>query len=76
MTVPSILAMYGIVLAYIRETESVDFDIWSEKIILTPILFTAFWNIAGKQINKLNIKYFTYNYDLKLIYKITILCII
>lgn len=50
MTVPSILAMYGIVLVYIRETESVDFDIWNEKIILTPILFTAFWNIAGKQI--------------------------
>lgn len=46
MTVPSILAMYGIVLLYIRETESVDFDIWNEKIILTPILFTAFWNIA------------------------------
>lgn len=58
MTVPSILAIYGIVLAYIRETESIDFDIWNEKIILTPILFTAFWNIAGKQqINKLNIKF-------------------
>lgn len=47
MTVPSILAMYGIVLAYIHETKSTDFDLWNEKIILTPILFIAFWNLAG-----------------------------
>ncbi|XP_012172793.1 uncharacterized protein LOC105666585 [Bombus terrestris] len=46
MTVPSILAMYGIVLAYIHETKSTDFDLWNEKIILTPILFIAFWNLA------------------------------
>ena len=47
MTIPSILAMYGVVLEYIRETKSTDFDVWDEKIILTPILFTAFWNLAG-----------------------------
>lgn len=46
MTVSSILAMYGIVLAYIRENKTTDFDLWSEKIILTPIIFTAFWNLA------------------------------
>ncbi|KOC60964.1 Monocarboxylate transporter 5 [Habropoda laboriosa] len=46
MTVPSVLAMYGIVLAYIRENKTTDFDMWSEKIILTPIIFTAFWNLA------------------------------
>ncbi|CAL7937823.1 unnamed protein product [Xylocopa violacea] len=46
MTIPSVLAMYGIVLAYIDEIKTTNFDIWSEKIILTPILFTAFWNLA------------------------------
>lgn len=47
MTVPSILAMYGIVLAYIHENNTNNFDILSEKIMLTPILFTAFWNLSG-----------------------------
>ncbi|XP_076677190.1 uncharacterized protein LOC143373645 isoform X2 [Andrena cerasifolii] len=46
MTIPSVLSMYGIVLGYICETKDTDFDIWSEKIILTPILFTAFWSLA------------------------------
>ncbi|OAD59221.1 hypothetical protein WN48_09487 [Eufriesea mexicana] len=46
MTVPSILAMYGVVLAYIYETKSMDLHIWNEKIFLTPILFTAFWSLA------------------------------
>ncbi|XP_076759528.1 uncharacterized protein LOC143428491 [Xylocopa sonorina] len=46
MTIPSVLAMYGMVLAYIDETKTTNFDIWNEKIILTPILFTAFWNLA------------------------------
>ncbi|KAK9297657.1 hypothetical protein QLX08_008711 [Tetragonisca angustula] len=46
MTIPSILVMYGIVLEYIHQTKSTDFDVWDEKIILTPILFTAFWNLA------------------------------
>ncbi|XP_076546966.1 uncharacterized protein LOC117610328 [Osmia lignaria lignaria] len=46
MTIPSIFAMYGIVLAYIHENNTNNSDILSEKIMLTPILFTAFWNLS------------------------------
>ncbi|XP_053977324.1 monocarboxylate transporter 3-like isoform X1 [Hylaeus volcanicus] len=46
MTIPSLLSMYGIVLGYINENEANDFDVWSEEIILAPILFTAFSNLA------------------------------
>lgn len=47
MTIPSLLSMYGVVLGYINENDD-NFYLWSEQIILTPILFTAFYNIAGK----------------------------
>ncbi|KZC13105.1 PREDICTED: uncharacterized protein LOC107191155 [Dufourea novaeangliae] len=46
MTIPSILSMYGVILGYINESKDSDVDIWSEKIILAPIIFTAFWNLA------------------------------
>ncbi|XP_076229244.1 uncharacterized protein LOC116431507 isoform X1 [Nomia melanderi] len=46
MTIPSILSMYGIVLGYLSETKDTDLDLWNEEIIVTPILFTAFWNLA------------------------------
>lgn len=62
MTIPSVLAMYGIVLGYISEnSKDADFDVWSEKIVLTPILFTAFWNLAGMLENKVEKTNFTSN---------------
>ncbi|XP_076301251.1 uncharacterized protein LOC143219200 [Lasioglossum baleicum] len=45
MTIFSILPMYGVVLDYII-CERNDESIWSERIILTPILLIAFWNLA------------------------------
>ncbi|XP_076630785.1 uncharacterized protein LOC143346517 [Colletes latitarsis] len=46
MTVPSLLSTYGIILGYISENETSEFDIWKEKMILAPILFTAFSYLA------------------------------
>ncbi|XP_043268780.1 monocarboxylate transporter 5-like [Venturia canescens] len=46
MTVPSISSMYGVVLGYMVRDDTPDFDMWTKKIALTPILFTAFWSIA------------------------------
>ncbi|XP_076650424.1 uncharacterized protein LOC143357737 [Halictus rubicundus] len=46
MTIPSILPMYGVVLDFINESRSIELSLWSEKIMLTPILFIAFWNLA------------------------------
>lgn len=49
MTVPSVLSMYGIVLAHLVENNrKFDFDVWSEKIIVTPILMTACCCLAGR----------------------------
>lgn len=42
MTVPSVLSMYGIVLAHLVENNrKLDFYVWNEKIIVTPILMAA-----------------------------------
>ncbi|XP_020288408.1 uncharacterized protein LOC109857000 [Pseudomyrmex gracilis] len=46
ITVPSVLSMYGIVLGYLTKSNAFYFDVWSEKITLTPILFVAFWSLA------------------------------
>ncbi|XP_014481683.1 PREDICTED: uncharacterized protein LOC106748034 [Dinoponera quadriceps] len=46
ITVPSVLSMYGVVLGYLAKDDVFDFDIWSQKITLTPILFVAFWSLA------------------------------
>lgn len=46
MTVPSILSVYGIVLGYLSENKTDDFDLWNQKIILTPMLFVAFWSLT------------------------------
>ncbi|XP_043502703.1 uncharacterized protein LOC122524468 isoform X1 [Polistes fuscatus] len=46
MTIPSILSVYGIVLGYLTENKTADFELWDQKIILTPILFIAFWNLT------------------------------
>ncbi|KAG7190026.1 hypothetical protein KM043_006176 [Ampulex compressa] len=46
MTVPTVLSIYGIVLGYIARNAGDDFDLWSEKIVLTPILFVSFWSLA------------------------------
>lgn len=48
MTVPSISSMYGVVLGYLARDAEEEFDMWTEKIALTPIIFTAFWSIAGE----------------------------
>lgn len=51
ITVPSVLSMYGIVLGYLTTNNALFyFDLWSAKIILTPILFVAFWSLAGTYI--------------------------
>lgn len=40
--------MYGIVLGYLTTNNALFlFDLWSAKITLTPILFVAFWSLAG-----------------------------
>ncbi|XP_033219388.1 uncharacterized protein LOC117174403 [Belonocnema kinseyi] len=47
MTVPSVLSMYGIVLGHlVSDNRRLDFDVWNEKITVTPILMTAFWSLA------------------------------
>ncbi|XP_078053170.1 uncharacterized protein LOC144478791 isoform X2 [Augochlora pura] len=46
MTIPSILPMYGVVLGFMNDSKGPGLDVWNEKIILTPILFIAFWNLA------------------------------
>ncbi|KAF7404720.1 hypothetical protein HZH66_003626 [Vespula vulgaris] len=46
MTIPSILSVYGIVLGYLTENKTGEFDLWDQKIILTPMLFIAFWSLA------------------------------
>ncbi|XP_070149281.1 uncharacterized protein [Polyergus mexicanus] len=47
ITVPSVLSMYGIVLGYLTTNNALFyFDLWRAKIILTPILFVAFWSLA------------------------------
>ncbi|KAK2585822.1 hypothetical protein KPH14_010418 [Odynerus spinipes] len=46
MTVPSILSVYGIVLGYLTENREDNFDLWDQKIILTPALFVAFWSLT------------------------------
>ncbi|XP_011151808.1 uncharacterized protein LOC105190659 [Harpegnathos saltator] len=46
ITVPSVLSMYGVVLGYLAKNDALDFDVWSQKITWTPILFVAFWNLA------------------------------
>lgn len=48
MTIPSILSVYGIVLGYLTENKTGEFDLWDQKIILTPMLFIAFWSLAGQ----------------------------
>ncbi|XP_012142017.1 uncharacterized protein LOC100875139 [Megachile rotundata] len=46
MTVPSIFAMYGVVVACVFELNTIEFDLVMKKIILTPVLFIAFWNLS------------------------------
>lgn len=52
ITVPSVLSMYGTVLGYLASSSAplyftpLYFDLWNEKITLTPILFVAFWCLA------------------------------
>ncbi|XP_034948964.1 uncharacterized protein [Chelonus insularis] len=46
ITVPSVISMYGIILGYLATNSSKNFDVWNEEIILTPILFTAFYHLA------------------------------
>lgn len=48
MTVPSIVSMYGVVLGHLSIESGDNLDLWQEEIALTPILFTAFWSLAGK----------------------------
>lgn len=53
---PSVLSMYGTVLGYLASSSAplyftpLYFDLWNEKITLTPILFVAFWCLAGNLI--------------------------
>ena len=49
MTVPSISSMYGVILGYLASDDGEEFNMWTEKITLTPIIFTAFWTIAGER---------------------------
>ncbi|CAK9795520.1 hypothetical protein ANTPLA_LOCUS403 [Anthophora plagiata] len=46
MTVPSIIAMYGIVSAYVHAHRFIEFGLWNDNITFTLIIFTAFWNLA------------------------------
>lgn len=47
ITVPSVLSMYGIVRGYLAmNNSSIYFDLWSE-VTLAPLLFVAFWSLAG-----------------------------
>jgi len=47
MTVPSVLSMYSIVQGYlVSNSSSFYFDLWSE-VTLVPLLFVAFWSLAG-----------------------------
>lgn len=47
-TVPSILTTYGVILGFLVKNKHEDaLGSWEERIILTPILFTAFLSLSG-----------------------------
>ncbi|XP_044011960.1 uncharacterized protein LOC122854970 isoform X7 [Aphidius gifuensis] len=46
MTVPCLCAMYGVILGFLSIDSPTPLDLWKEDIMRTPILFTAFLNLA------------------------------
>ncbi|XP_012265147.2 uncharacterized protein LOC105691323 [Athalia rosae] len=46
MTVPSVLAIYGVVLSYVHIDAEPDIHLWQGSVTLTPILLLAFWNLT------------------------------